>query len=405
MSISLPITMVVGELFRNYFVFSGHPWSNIAYSQYLNLPVLQSASIWGIYGINYMIVLSNVVLFELYLWHSKRDEALFPRAGLVILIAMLAFSFGYGTYRLDANDKLEEQMPTIKAAMIQGNIHQDLKNFSNVHARNIISVYKGLSRQVPSDVDLLIWPEAAFPYNLPHETPSFKRVFAGDYNKLPWPLLTGVSTYTGLPKNRKYFNSVFLVDRDMTVIDRADKSHLVPFGEYVPFREILNVNQIVPGSGMFYPGVVGKGIHVGKVHLGTLICYEGIFPEISQKYAKEGVDLLVNLTNDAWYGVSSGPYQHLAFYSFRAVETRKNLLRSTNTGITAVIDSSGRVGRRTELFKRTLMIADVPLLNERTVYSYIGDYPIRALALLWFYWLLKIVFRWKTIKFGVGIKS
>lgn len=399
LSTTLPITFTVTELFRNYFVFSGYPWSNIAYSQYYNLPILQTASIWGVYGIVFMIVLCNVVLFEIYEYYKTENNFGFPKFASIFLILMLTLSFSYGTYRLHANDVAEENAKKLKAAMVQGNIEQDLKNQSFRHAYRIIDVYKDLTKQIPDSVDLVIWPEAAFPFNIPRETPHFKRTFTDLYDKLPWMFMTGVSTYTeDAERNHKYYNSAFLFDKDTNVIAKSDKSHLVPFGEYVPMRDFLRLNQIVPGSGMFFPGVVGKGLSYDDIRFGVLICYEGIFPEISYEYAKSGVDFLVNITNDAWYGVSSAAYQHMAFYSFRAVETRKALLRSANTGFTSFIDSSGRVYNSTKLFKRSVLIDNIPLLNERTIYSRIGDYPFRFLSIFWFYWFYLTFLKRKTIK-------
>lgn len=399
LSTTLPITFTITELFRNYFVFDGYPWSNIAYSQYYNLPILQTASIWGVYGIVFLIVLCNTVLFELYLYYKSKENLGFPKHSFVLLISLLAFSFSYGVYKLKANDEAEAHAKKIKAAMIQGNIDQDLKNQSFRHAYRIIDVYKALTKQVPDNVDLVIWPEAAFPFNIPRDTPHFRRTFSDLYEKLPWMFMTGVSTYTENSRgHHKYYNSAFLFDKDMMVISTSDKSHLVPFGEYVPMRDFIKLEQIVPGSGMFFPGQVGRGLQYDDIRFGVLICYEGIFPEISYQYAKSGVDFLVNITNDAWYGISSAAYQHMAFYSFRAVESGKALLRSANTGFTSFIDSSGRVYNSTKLFTRTILIDDLPLLKNRTIYSYLGDYPFRFMSVFWFYFLYLAFFKKKKRK-------
>lgn len=387
--VSLPISFVAWELLRNY-CFTGFPWQNPAYSQYLNPPILQTASIWGVYGIAYIIVLCNTVLFELILWLKKRDQIPFPKTGLICLAALLLFSLAYGYYRIDSNEEIEKTAPKLRAALLQGNIDQHLKNASRNHAMNIMKIYTGLAAQIPDDIDLVIWPEAAFPYNVPHDIKYFGRLLRKTWPKgAPWPMLIGCSNFSRKGGENVYYNSAYLIDRNFKVLGAFDKSHLVPFGEYVPLKEFIKINKVVPSAGMFEPGELGQGLRIGDSRFGVLICYEGIFPEIAKEYAGVGVDFLVNLTNDAWYGVSSAPYQHLAFYSFRAVETQKAILRAANTGFTAVIDSSGGIVKKTALFERTALMAEIPLIRKRTIYSYIGEAPAWVCLFFFMYWALR----------------
>jgi apolipoprotein N-acyltransferase len=392
LSWTLPIAFVAVELSRNFIPFKGFPWSNMAYSQYFNIPLLQTAAIWGVYGILFLIVLSNVLLVELTdWWHSKRDPALLPKATLALFLGLMAFSYSYGIYRLHANQEAEDAAPHFKAAVIQGNIDQEIKNQSTEHARAILNVYKELSAQVPAYAQLVVWPEAAYPYSIPRESNYLKRLFEDEYDRLPWALLTGVSNYTNGTHGRRFYNSAYALDRNMNVSEIFDKSHLVPFGEYVPYQELLGISQIVPEAGMFYPGQLGDGMQVDGLNMGVLICYEGIFPEITRSYSRIGVEFLVNLTNDAWYGVSSAPYQHLAFYAFRSVEARKATVRAANTGVSALIDSSGRILHPSHLFTRTWLLLDVPKLTERTIYSYLGDWPPALISMIWIFWWLKLI--------------
>lgn len=401
LSIVLPVAFVAVEFGRNYIPFGGFPWSNIAYSQYLNLPVLQTAALWGVYGILFLIIWCNALIVELLdWWRSGREANRLPRLSLAAFIALIAFSFTYGMVRLHLNPKLEQEAERFAAAIIQGNVDQDLKNESVQHARAIIDVYRELSAQVPSDVRLVVWPEAAYPYSIPRDGEYLKRIFRGTYERLPWLFLTGVSTMQTVGADRRFYNSAFLLDHDLRVVEIFDKSHLVPFGEYVPFQEILGIRQIVPEAGMFYPGELGNGMQVEDLSMGVLICYEGIFPEITRTYARADVQFLVNLTNDAWYGVSSAPFQHLAFYAFRSVESRKVTLRAANTGVSALVDSSGRIQKPTRLFTRTWLKVDVPKLTERTLYSYTGDWPSFALLLLWFGWWGRLVLRRRAGRHG-----
>ncbi len=387
LSLTLPVCYVAWELIRNYLV-TGFTWQNMAYSQALNLPILQTASLWGIFGIGFLLILSNAVLFELLQWRLGRQD--FPRGGFVALVALTAFSFVFGIVSIHLNDAREAVAPKIKAAMIQGNIDQETKNFSRKYAGSILKIYKGLSAQAPEGTQMVIWPEASYPYAAPRDAETFRPVLEDVWpEKLPWHMLIGSVTYLKKGKNYEYYNSGYWVGSDMNVIDVLDKTHLVPFGEYVPLHEVLGIAKIVPVAGQFVPGKIEGGLTLDGHSFGLLICYEGIFPEISTEYTKNGVEFFVNITNDAWYGISSAPYQHFAFYSFRAVETGRAVLRSANTGLTGWMDSSGRIRTKSELYKRTLVSATIPTLTHRTLYSYTGDRPYWLFVILCFYWIVK----------------
>jgi len=379
--LALPACWTALELVRNYFL-TGFPWLNLAYSQYLNIYFIQTAAIWGIYGINFVLIVANVVFFEWSLWALGKLNA-FPLWPSLVLLLLLTLSYSYGVYRVNANDEAEAGADHIKVAMVQGNIDQDTKNFSYLSMFNIMKVYNEMTRQIPSEIDLVIWPEAAPPYNIDRRMANLFRLFEPLEDKMPRNMLMGASTYDYDEEGRKFFNSAYMINKQYRVTQIFDKSHLVPFGEYVPFPDILPVEKIVPTVGRFIPGTPGDGMHFEGLRCGVLICYEGLFPEISRHYAAEDVDFLVNLTNDAWFGPSSMPFQHLAQYSFRAIETRKTVVRSTNTGVSAFINSSGQITKHTQLYKRTTLYGRVPLLHERTIYSYIGDAPAFLCLLFW----------------------
>ncbi len=321
LSITLPICVVAWEFIRNYF-FTGFPWQNLAYSQHYNAPVLQTASLWGIYGINFMLILSNAVLYELIQWRRTKQKEDFPRYSVALLVGLVGFSYAYGVVMMHVNDRREAAAPRLKAALIQGNIDQDTKNDSYRFAYRILDVYQGLTLQVPDDVDLVIWPEAAYPFNVPHGSTHMSRVFSRPNStwpsRLPWHMLIGIPTYERLPNLKKYFNSAFLLDPDMKVLGSFDKSHLVPFGEYVPFHKFIDVNKIVPGAGMFYPGTLGQGLSFGDYRFGALICYEGIFPKsrASTRISESSFLLILPTTPgtvlparriNTWPSTASGP--------------------------------------------------------------------------------------------------
>ncbi len=169
-------------------------------------------------------------------------------------------------------------------------------------------------------------------------------------------------------------NSAFLVNPDGVVAGRYDKVHLVPYGEYVPLKQLFPfIGKLVEGIGDFRSGDDYIPLADGKRRYGVLICYEGIFPEGARAYKKQGADLLVNITNDAWFGTSSAPYQHLSMTVFRAVETRLFLVRAANTGVSAIIDPTGSMISRTTLFERNVLQGSVKFIDKKTFYAAYGD--------------------------------
>src|SRR5262249_19211030 len=172
-----------------------------------------------------------------------------------------------------------------------------------------------------------------------------------------------------------FYNRAYLVSAAGKVDGHYDKIELVPFGEYVPARAVLGffVNRVVQGFGDLLPGNEQTIFSVKGAKLGILICYESIFPDFTRRAAKIGANVLVNITNDAWYGESSAPFQVLAMAALRSVETKLPMIRVANTGISALIEPSGRIANRTPLFKRGTEMADVSWRPVRTVYTVVGD--------------------------------
>ncbi|MFO7576480.1 MAG: apolipoprotein N-acyltransferase, partial [Pelovirga sp.] len=188
------------------------------------------------------------------------------------------------------------------------------------------------------------------------------------------PLLVGSPAYAPAADGRLlYHNSAFLLDTDGVIRGRSDKVHLVPFGEYVPLGRLLSfVDKLVVGVGDFSPGGI-QPLPLDQHQLGVLICYEVIFPHLARGYVRQGSDLLVNLTNDAWFGRSSAPYQHLAMARFRAIENRIWLARSANTGISALIAPSGEVTLAGPIFQPLALTGSVGLGAQPTFYTRYGD--------------------------------
>ncbi|MCX7944235.1 MAG: apolipoprotein N-acyltransferase [Deltaproteobacteria bacterium] len=374
-SVISPFIFVVLEYLRNY-LFTGFPWGNIAYSQYKNIIFIQISVIGGIYLVQYVILVINATVEGWVRYLLVRNEKKPIRYSL-FLAGLMIFVYLFGIFRAGYIEGVASKSPKLKVAMLQGNIDQGIKKKSQEYRGSILSNYLDLlERAGESSPELVIWPEAAYPLTLPDEMQSFAKPEGLLGKKLyPFAQIIGVSTYFYEGQKRYLHNGAFVVDKNLNIVAKYNKSHLVPFGEYVPLG--IPVEKFVSGIGTFVPGKEIRPVeieHNGKViRSGILICYEGIFPEISREHVEKGANLLVNLTNDAWYGISSAPYQHLSMYVFRAVENGRFLARVANTGITAVINPYGKIVSETNIFERTVLSGEVALIEEKTIYVKLGD--------------------------------
>ena len=314
-------------------LFTGFGWTLLGYSQYKNLPLIQIADFAGAYGVSFVIMLTNVAIYRLF----KRSFREIIIAGMV-LVAVVA----YGIIK----ETKDREWSDIKISVAQGNIPQELK-WDPGAAESILDRYIDLTRLSAFDApDLIIWPETSFPGFFEEDRKRTQLVLdlAKDINI---PILLGANTYEGL----RNFNSAVFVSDKGEAAERYDKIHLVPFGEYVPFSEKFSVlhNLVLGELGEFTAGQEFKIFKLTTSDLrlttnfATLICYEDIFPEISREFVKNGAQFLVVITNDAWYGKTSAPYQHAACSVFRAIENRVPVVRCSNTGLSCFIDSRGRI--------------------------------------------------------------
>ncbi|HTG80310.1 MAG TPA: apolipoprotein N-acyltransferase [Geobacteraceae bacterium] len=389
--LSFPTVWVGLEFIRAYFL-TGFPWASLGYSQYRTLPLIQIADITGVYGLSFLIAFANVVIFRVIRGMVRKEGAAYPTVSVVLLLLSLVVTLGYGFHRLRAPERGEP----LKVGLTQGNIPQDVK-WDPAFQEQTVAVYEKLSREACADgCDLLVWPESAAPFyfqNDVHYAARIRALVAGLKN-------CAVIGSPAIEYDRgaiRYLNSAFLLGPDGEVLGRSDKMHLVPFGEYVPLAKLLPfVTKMVAGIGDFSPAAAITPLDTGKGKIGVLICFEGIFPELSRAYVRAGSRLLVNITNDAWFGRSSAPYQHLSMSVFRAVENRVPLVRSANTGITAIIDSRGHIRRMTPIFTETTLSGEVRLGSGGSFYTRFGD--LFALACL----VVTVVVAVSSLKFRVS---
>ncbi len=366
--VSFPVLWVGLEYLRS-FLLTGFPWASLGHSQYRTLPLIQIVDITGVYGLSFLIALANIVLYLIIRAVVKKEPEAYPTRGLIVLLLLLVLVLFYGSSRLSSSD---EGKP-LKVALVQGNIEQDIK-WDPAFQETTVAAYERLSREAcATGVDLLVWPESAAPFFFQSDakfTPRI-RALARAVNS---PMVVGSPAYERECDTVRYYNSAFLLSPSGEILGRSDKIHLVPFGEYVPLAQLFPfVHKMVAGIGDFSAGAKPLPLNTGKGQIGVLICFEGIFPDLAREYVREGSRLLVNITNDAWFGRSSAPYQHLSMIVFRAVENRVPVVRAANTGITSIIDSKGHIRAMTPLFKETFLTGEVRLGEGGTFYGRFGD--------------------------------
>jgi apolipoprotein N-acyltransferase len=360
-------------------LLTGFPWELLGYSQYHRLTLIQMADVTGVYGLSFLIVTINTAIFLLFGYIKGRcraDAAIpFRGAGTAVLIGLLCLggALGYGQWRLARIDALIAAAAKPTVAVVQGNIDQARK-WAPVFQAASVDKYLHLSLKALGDFpDLVVWPETATPFYL-HEPSALADRVVRFVRRAGVPFLVGSPFYRQRAGKTDYFNSAYLLDADGGVGGRYDKVHLVPFGEYVPLRRLLPfVGKMVPQVGDFKPGQKGAVLRWADRHLGVQICYEIIFPVLARQMTANGADLLVNITNDAWFGRTAAPAQHFSMAVFRAVENRRTLVRAANTGISGFIGPGGEILARTDLFTDAAMSQPVPLLTDQTVYTRFGD--------------------------------
>lgn len=359
---------------------TGFPWELLGYSQYSALRVIQISDIFGVYGISFLVAAVNAGLLAVWLFFTKENwrrcivtgkTASWMLFGGVLLLAV---TVSYGTWRMDTVRRDMAEAPKIRAAVIQGNIAQNVKwnpAFQNASVETYLQLSAKAALETPK---LIVWPETATPFYFFGNKELTERILKG---------ITAANAFfiVGSPSAREhedgmhYYNSAYLMSPQGALLGKYDKAHLVPFGEYVPCRTWLPfVEKMVTAIGDFSAGQSGAVIPspVGKI--GIQICYEMIFPALSRLAARNEAGFLVNITNDAWFGKSSAPYQHFSMAVLRAVENRRSVIRAANTGISGFVDPVGGIVAQTPLFEEAALTRSMPVMTTETVYTRWGDW-------------------------------
>lgn len=367
----IPAFWVALEYARGH-LLSGFPWAALAYSQYRFLPIIQIADLASIYGVGFLIVSVNVGFFEIFRrgWveHQIAWRELILTGGLFLI------SSGYGFYRLD-QPMGEERSLTV--AVVQGNIEQDQKWDARLRDETVRK-YKRLSlaalQESGSHPELIVWPESAAPFFFQTEA-ALRNELLDLAQEGNFFLLFGSPAFKPASSGQMaLLNSAYLLSPAAAVVGRYDKIHLVPFGEYVPLSSLLFfVNKLVEGIGEFIPGRDATVMEAAGTRVGTVICFEVIFPEVVRRFAQNGASVMTTITNDAWFGDSAAPYQHFSMVVFRSIENRVPFARAANTGISGFIDAHGRILKQSPLFTEAALTESLHPGIRRTLYTAYGD--------------------------------
>ncbi|MGE3538099.1 MAG: apolipoprotein N-acyltransferase [Candidatus Tectimicrobiota bacterium] len=357
------------------------PW----YLGTLQLPALsfiQIADVTGVHGITFSIVVCSTVLAA---WlRSGAMPAERGRAGMVLALAgLLLVQWGYGQWRLPQIETAMQQAQPLRVALVQPNIGMYEKR-GGIDREAQLDLQLALSyATLAQQPALVIWPESMYPFGVPEQM-----------QQLPWPQapagpplhwLIGALTYAGQGTARQVYNSVLLLGPEGHILGRYAKQQLLAFGEYIPLQQYLPfLRNISPTIGNLTAGTGGIVRLPNGVGLGPLVCYEDIVPHLARQAVQQGAQVLVNLTNDIWFGDTAAPYQHRTLAAFRAIENRVYLVRVTNTGLTSIIDAVGREQSVLPLFQAEARVQTIQPLRVPTLYTRFGDWFAQLCSLIAF---------------------
>jgi len=392
-----PIVWVATELGRTH-IFTGFPWVLLGYSQTSVLPIAQFASLFGVYGVSMLVasVSAGVAFYAAGPAKAGPHAPLLPvpvgsafrrtymrrAAPLVVVFAIVIAVAAWGGRRAASAEWTRTGAP-IRVGLIQGNIDQNEK-IDPGRGSAIFQDYLSMTRQaIREGAEFVIWPESSTPFRFEDD-----RLAAAQIRTLAQqarvPILFGSDQFVrganGAPTT--FYNSAFLVRPDGVTGGVYRKMHLVPFGEYVPAKRLFFfAAPLVQAVSDFSAGDEPALLPVGTHMVSTAICYEVVYPDLVRRFVAGGSELLTTITNDAWFGPTSAPYQHFEQASMRAIEEGRYLVRSANTGISGIVDPYGRVLERSDIFQRATLVGEARFLTTSTFYARHGDVAAYASVL------------------------
>ncbi len=378
-----PIVWVATELGRTH-IFTGFPWVLLGYSQATVLPIAQFASLFGVYGVSMLVAAMSAALAMSTIQNAKSAKAakrfefslraLRPLRSLIAVFAIIVAIAVWGARRA-AVAEWTRSGESIRVGLIQGNVDQDEK-IQSARAPAIFQEYLTMTRQaIREGAEFVIWPESSTPFRFEDDVFAAAQVKALA-RQARIPLLLGSDQFVRSPTGgpTTFYNSAFLVKADGSTGGVYRKMHLVPFGEYVPLKKLFFfAAPLVQAVSDFSAGEDAALLPVGNHLVSTAICYEVVYPDLVRRFVTGGSEMLTTITNDAWFGPTSAPYQHFEQASMRAIEEGRYLVRSANTGVSGIVDPYGRVLARTAIYQPAVLVGEARFLKTSTFYARHGD--------------------------------
>ena len=370
-------------------VLTGFPWGLLAYSQYKNIYLIQTASFTGVYGVSFILVFFQSMI--VYFFKSKNKILLIFAFGFIIFFHILGFF------------SVKRTIPAVrefKGAVIQGNVSSSIQweITPDQKIEELFLQHLNLTRQAAQKgARLLVWPELSVPLcfscsnSLYQEFRNSLIHFTHNSNTT---MVLGTYETSYNQDDVQYFNSALCLKPDGQYT-QYNKMHLVPFGEYTPYETIFSfISNFTHAIGELTPGDKLSFHKFMEIKFASPICYEIIFPDLVRRFCLGGAEFLVTLTNDGWYGKSSAPYQHFSIAVFRAVENRRFLLRAATTGISGIIDPNGRILKRSELNQQLYLTEDIAAIKKTTIYTRWGNwFSYLSLTISLLFFILALLFK------------
>lgn len=369
-TVTLPAALVVSE----WAVPSVFPWT-MAVTQHRFLPLIQMAEWTGAFGVALVVAIAGTLVGKAIVERRLRL--------VVVALAVVLVPAALGLWRMSGIESARDRARRVRIGLVQPNIGIFDKHDPRLFHENLAVLHDLTGRLEERGAEIVVWPESAYPYSLSTQA---RRDGSGGVPRVRprgrVPIIFG--SLTRSPDGERRHNSALALDATGNLSEPVHKNVLLIFGEYVPFyRQLPFLQAAFPRAEGFTPGDRPGVLAVGPVRAGMLNCYEDILPDFGRALAARGPNLLVNVTNDAWFGDTSEPWLHQALAVFRAVELRRDLVRAVNTGVSGIIEATGRIAKHTRTFEKTTLEGEVRLLDGQTPYAMMGDVvPWACLALL-----------------------
>ena len=374
-----PLVWVATELGRTH-ILTGFPWVLLGYSQTTVLPIAQFASLFGVYGVSMMVAAVNAALAVVArgpgtnaIGIPKGVPYARDRFSPLVVVSTIVIAIGLWGSRRAAGAEWTRAGEAIRVGLIQGNVDQAEKQ-NPARADEIFVSYLRMTRQaLGQGAEFIMWPESSTPFLFEEDVAASGQIRTMA-RQAQVPILIGSDQIERGPGGFKYYNSAFLVRPDGTSGAAYRKMHLVPFGEYVPLKRVLFfAAPLVEAVSDFSSGEDAVLLPVGNHKISTSICYEVVYPDLVRRFVTGGSEMLTTITNDAWFGPTSAPYQHFEQASMRAIEEGRYMVRAANTGISGIVDPYGRVLERTDIFQTAVLVGEARFLRTSTFYARHGD--------------------------------